>query len=165
MKRALAMALLAATLAGCVAAPKAPPVPPVRPSPVVVTPPPAPPAPPSQPWDELPVIEGAWELAATGRSARFVDDAGAERASLTCTAPGRSVQLGLTSNRAARMDILTSSLAREVALQGGVVVLPVADPLLDAIAFSRGRFGLWASQLLVLPVQAEIGRLIEDCRG
>ena len=41
------------------------------------------------------------------------------------------------------------------------------DPLLDAIAFSRGRFVIeqTGQPPLVLPPHAEIGRVIEDCRG
>lgn len=157
--------LLAATLAGCVTAPKPAPPPP-RP-PVVVAPPPAPalPPPPVQPWDELPVTEGGWQLAADGRAARFVDDGGIERAVIACAAPGRIIRIGLNAERAMRLAILTSSDLRDLMLADGSADLPVGDPILDAIAFSRGRFALRASQLLVLPVQAEIGRVIEDCRG
>ena len=40
------------------------------------------------------------------------------------------------------------------------------DPLLDAIAFSRGRIGFSTSGLetLVVPPWPEVGRVIEDCR-
>jgi hypothetical protein len=40
------------------------------------------------------------------------------------------------------------------------------DPLLDAMASSRGRIGISASGLaaLVVPPWAEVGRVIEDCR-
>ena len=40
------------------------------------------------------------------------------------------------------------------------------DPLLDAIAFSRGRVGIGVSgqPALVLPSWAEVARVIEDCR-
>ena len=46
-------------------------------------------------------------------------------------------------------------------------VLAVTDPLLDAMAFSRGRFVVEqpGQAPLVLPPYAEIGRVIEDCRG
>lgn len=165
MTRRIATGLLAVLLAGCVAAPK-PAVPPPRP-PVVVAPPPAPvlPPPPAQPWDELPVTEGGWQLAADGRTARFVDDGGVERAAIACAVPGRIVRIGLNAERTMRLGILTSSELRDLMLADGSADVPVGDPILDAIAFSRGRFALRASQLLVLPVQAEIGRVIEDCRG
>ena len=47
-----------------------------------------------------------------------------------------------------------------------VVVLSARDPLLDAIAFSRGRFALEAAGLetLYLPAWPELSRVIEDCR-
>jgi hypothetical protein len=45
--------------------------------------------------------------------------------------------------------------------------LAVNDPLLDAMAFSRGRVAIQqdGAQTLVIPPYAEIGRVIEDCRG
>jgi hypothetical protein len=47
------------------------------------------------------------------------------------------------------------------------VRLTANDQRLDRIAFSRGRFALDASNgsHLTLPVYAEIGRVIEECRG
>jgi hypothetical protein len=47
-----------------------------------------------------------------------------------------------------------------------VVVLTARDPLLDAMAFSRGRFALEAAGLetLYLPAWPELSRVIEDCR-
>lgn len=46
------------------------------------------------------------------------------------------------------------------------IALPVRDSLLDAMAFSRGRFVLEVNGLstLALPAWAEVGRVIEDCR-
>jgi hypothetical protein len=40
------------------------------------------------------------------------------------------------------------------------------DPLLDAIAFSRGRIGFSTSGLaaMVVPPWGEVGRVVEDCR-
>jgi hypothetical protein len=45
--------------------------------------------------------------------------------------------------------------------------LAATDPLLDAIAFSRGRVTLEQAGLapLVVPPYAEVARTIEDCRG
>ena len=41
------------------------------------------------------------------------------------------------------------------------------DPLLDAIAFSRGRIGVGVggTPALVLPAWPEIARVVEDCRA
>jgi hypothetical protein len=71
------------------------------------------------------------------------------------------------------LTIATTSTRRPLLsdpkLGGGswlVVALPAGDPLLDAIAFSRGRFALEAAGLetLYLPAWPEISRVIEDCR-
>ena len=46
------------------------------------------------------------------------------------------------------------------------ITFNVRDPLLDAMAFSRGRFmvEMGGAQTLVLPAWSELGRVIEDCR-
>jgi hypothetical protein len=47
------------------------------------------------------------------------------------------------------------------------VTLPASDRALDAIAYSRGRISVEApgAARLILPVWAEVSRVIEDCRG
>lgn len=47
-----------------------------------------------------------------------------------------------------------------------VVAIPARDPLLDAMAFSRGRFTVEVAGLetLYLPAWPELSRVIEDCR-
>jgi hypothetical protein len=46
------------------------------------------------------------------------------------------------------------------------LALPATDPLLDQIAFTRGRFMLAAGTLeLILPAWPEIARVVEDCRS
>lgn len=46
------------------------------------------------------------------------------------------------------------------------ISLPARDPLLDAMAFSRGRFALDTAglQTLYVPSWPEVSRVIEDCR-
>ena len=75
---------------------------------------------------------------------------------------------------AASATVRTTTLNRTIALQptGGdagypATALGTADVLLDAMAFSRGRFVVEraAQPPLVVPPYAEIGRVIEDCRG
>jgi hypothetical protein len=46
------------------------------------------------------------------------------------------------------------------------VSLPAGDPLLDAMAFSRGRIAIEVSGMapLYLPAWPELARVIEDCR-
>ncbi|HEX6740854.1 MAG TPA: hypothetical protein VF079_03550 [Sphingomicrobium sp.] len=45
--------------------------------------------------------------------------------------------------------------------------LPAYDPLLDALAFSRGRIGVTVNGVpaLIVPAFPEVGRVIEDCRS
>ena len=72
------------------------------------------------------------------------------------------------------LTVRTSSTTRTLAVQptGGTppyvaASLAATDPLLDAMAFSRGRFVVEQAGAppLVLPAWAEIGRVVEDCRG
>jgi len=63
-----------------------------------------------------------------------------------------------------RMTIRTSSTARS--FEGAGVSLAPSDPILDAIAFSRGRFSVDSPglPLLIIPAWPEPARVIEDCR-
>jgi len=47
-----------------------------------------------------------------------------------------------------------------------VAELPARDPLLDAMALSKGRFAVAVEGAapLILPSWAEVSRVIEDCR-
>ncbi|RYD43903.1 MAG: hypothetical protein EOP63_07810, partial [Sphingomonadales bacterium] len=60
----------------------------------------------------------------------------------------------------------TSAGIDQIRFDGGSANLTNRDPRLDRIAFSRGRFALEmpGGGALTLPVQSEIGRVIEDCR-
>ena len=82
---------------------------------------------------------------------------------------GGSIELGagLGAGETIVVDLKTSAGTDRMRLNGGRVAIPNRDVRLDRIAFSRGRFALEASNgsTLTLPVQSEIGRLIEDCRG
>ena len=70
------------------------------------------------------------------------------------------------------MNVWTSSLTRSVpasfnpATMRLTIELAAFDPLLDAIASSRGRvgFSVGAQPALVVPPWAEAARLFEDCR-
>lgn len=68
------------------------------------------------------------------------------------------------------MTIRTTSLVRALAAAPSgadtVASLEPRDALLDAIAFSRGRFIVEqrGAATLAVPAWAEVGRVIEDCR-
>jgi len=79
------------------------------------------------------------------------------------------VRAGAVSGGVA-MSVSTSSTSRSLVGQGdGATVstaLPARDSLLDAMAFSRGRFAVETAGLpaLYLPSYPEVARVIEDCR-
>lgn len=162
-------------LAACQAVP--PPAPPTAlPSP----PPPAPraeiAAPPAPAdWRDAPQTPGTWRWRMEGdRSlAEYAPYAGAPIARLTCDPLGQAtilwrnwpatgpMPLTVTTTGAKRMMTASPTAA------GGVQVsLRPIDPLLDEMAFSRGRFMLEmpGAPTLYLPAWPELSRVIEDCR-
>lgn len=161
----------AAALSGCIpAAPR-----PEAAAPVQHAPRPAPPAPRpvmGSDWRDWPLTPGDWryQRAAQGSIAVF-GTGGVTRLTLACDPRTRQIRLGRPASVAGAVTIRTSSTTRSLtahAVSGGAELsLPVADPLLDAMAFSRGRFTIEQSGQvpLVIPAYAEIGRVIEDCRG
>ena len=86
-------------------------------------------------------------------------------------APGRSLNLTRSGAAGGALTIRTTSTLRTLpgarSAQGLSVQLPAGDPLMDAIAFSRGRFAVEADGLepLIVPAWAEPARVVEDCRG
>lgn len=71
------------------------------------------------------------------------------------------------------MTIVTEKASRQLVARGVPGSTPVIeaslsarDPLLDAMAFSRGRFAVAVSGLatLYIPSWPEVSRVIEDCR-
>jgi hypothetical protein len=71
------------------------------------------------------------------------------------------------------MTITTTSTSRPVMAKARpanppavIAVLGARDPLLDAMAYSRGRFAVYATGLapLYVPSWPEVSRVIEDCR-
>jgi hypothetical protein len=165
---ALLLALLAAA---CAPAPRpAPPPPPAR---VVASPPP--PAPIAPDWRDWPVTPGTWRYARDERGsvAMFGRVAADALAVLRCDRAGGRVFLSVPGATPASLTVRTSSVARTLPLgaTGGTpaylaATLTPADPLLDAMAFSRGRFALSMAGAppLVLPAWAEVSRVVEDCR-
>lgn len=171
---------LSAVLGACTAVPTAAPPIPARPVPVpVVTPPPAPA--PSSDWRDWPLTPGDWSYRrdARGSLALFGVGGTAAQAMLRCDVARRRVYLSRLPGAAvpaasATLSIRTSSVVRAVAAVAGsgtpaywVAEFDVRDPLLDAMAFSRGRFVIETAGAprLVIPAWAEVSRVIEDCRG
>jgi hypothetical protein len=78
--------------------------------------------------------------------------------------------MGAGNAGAALMAISTSAATRNLTAEGAggghIVSLGARDPLLDAMAFSRGRLAVEVAGLpaLVLPADPAISRVVEDCR-
>ncbi len=167
-KAAAVMAILAVTACAPRPAPPPPtplptrPPPPPRPAPV---PPPAPLA-----WQDAPISPGNWSHQGDSERSTASFAAGDGPSFLVRCASGRIglVRIGASGGA---ITIRTSTGERAIPAnagsQGLVATLDANDPLLDAIAFSRGRFAVEASgaPLLILPAWPETARVIEDCRS
>ena len=171
MKRSIA--LLPLGLAACVPASRPPAAPPPA-SPRVAAPAPLP-APAAADWRDWPLTAGTWSYRRDARgSLALFGQAGADAlVTLRCDAAERRVYLSV-AGAGAEATLRTTSTARRHPLPppGGAqpsaaAALAATDPLLDAMAFSRGRFTVErAGQApIVAPAYAEVGRVTEDCRG
>lgn len=167
-----------AALAACASPP--PPVvqqpAPVRPAP---KPRPAPAPPPAaSDWRDAPQTPGTWrwQLRDGSSLAQFVGPDGQAIAAMQCLRGERVVTLGRSAAGSPPVLVTvrtTGAPARaftsqETPAPGGWIGIRIAssDPLLDAIAFSRGRFVLEAAgkPALYLPAWPELSRVVEDCR-
>ncbi len=108
-----------------------------------------------------------------GSEARFVDSTGIARLVLSCARPTRRVSISHTSGTSApSMFVWTSSASRNLTARFEpnamrvTADLAASDPLLDGIAFSRGRIAvaMAGGVPLVVPAWPEAARTIEDCR-
>ena len=108
-----------------------------------------------------PLSSGQWSYAATatGSEARF-----GALFSIRCDRVARSVTLRRTVAASGAMTIGTDLSVRTLPADG---VTAITDPVLDAIAFSRGRFIVRSGggSQLILPASPEAARSIEDCRN
>ncbi|TCM15050.1 hypothetical protein EDF56_11197 [Novosphingobium sp. PhB165] len=152
-----------ALLAACVSAPQ-PPAPPPRPAPAPVTRP----APPPADWRDAPQTPGDWSMTAPG-TATFAGGLFTMR----CNRPAGTVTLIRAGNAASApgsLTVRTSDVARALTatpVAGGLAVdVPARDALLDAMAFSKGRFAIETAgtATLYIPSWTEVSRVVEDCR-
>ena len=172
-----ANAFVCFALAACV-----PPAPEPTPAPPAALPAPAPasvvlPSPSVAPasWVDAPQTPGDWSYGRIdgGSLARF--GASSPVFGVGCMAGSARVVLlryGADSSAETPMIVRTETADRALAAQpsndGGSVsaALPVRDPLLDAMAFSKGRFAVEVAgaPAVYLPAWPEVTRVIEDCR-
>lgn len=172
--------VLLTLLAGCVSTPAPPPAPPPRQTPPPPPPPPPSPAPvPRGDWQDWPASRGAWVYRQDSRGSIALfgtPDTGAQLM-IRCDTTARGLYLsraGAVAAGSAPMTIRTSAqtsshIVRNTGGQPPYVALDLTprDPLLDRMAFSRGRFVLEVAGLptLVVPAWPELTRVVEDCRG
>ncbi|MCC6924894.1 hypothetical protein [Novosphingobium sp.] len=174
---AKAAALLGpALLAACAAPPRPVPVPAPAPTPAPLPPPPPLPRPPAD-WRDAAQTAGTWRWAIVqGRStASFVGTDGSAKAGLSCDKLNGRVLLSRAGSQAVATPMALTSTFGTRPLSSDplrsppgwiVAELHASDPMLDSIAFSRGRFAFEVAgmETLYLPSWPEIGRVIEDCR-
>jgi hypothetical protein len=174
---ALAMAGAALiALGSCTAKQPTPPapVPSPRPSPAVR---PLPPTVQHADWRDAPQTPGTWRWRTAGGAsqAEFGVDPATPLFVVSCARPTRVVSLVRPgpAPEAGPMHVATTGPDRNLqarAIPGPPPALGAAlnaqDPLLEAVAFSRGRFMIETpgQPALYLPSWPEISRAIEDCR-
>ena len=161
-------------LASCAPPPPAPPPAPVeKPAPVVA---PTAPTRPSGDWLDWPLASGDWVYRRDERGSLALFGPSGQNATITlrCDTARRRIFLARAGNGpAGRMVIRASSAMKEFAASPtgatpaylATEIMP-SDPILDAMAFSRGRIALEVDgqPSIAIPSWAEITRIIEDCR-
>lgn len=177
MKAIAPLLVLSALLAACATPPPQPkPKPPEISHPRPVPTPEPLPLPPAD-WRDAPQTPGTWTWGMVGgrSTASFGLPGKAPLAMLSCDRASGQVLLMRAGSAptAVPLAVATTSqrrplLSDPVRSPAGwlVVAVPVRDAVLDAIAFSRGRFALETAGLetLYLPSYPEISRVVQDCR-
>ena len=128
-------------------------------------------------------IAGNWTYAATtdGSEATFINPSALPQLTIRCVRATQRVTIAKPATAAAPfMYVWTSSAVRSVPASFNPLTNRISidvtsnDPLLDALAFSRGRIGVIVAQSagaaaqsvqLIVPSRPEIARVVEDCRS
>ena len=147
---------------------------PTQPTPIIRPAPPPRPVPAAD-WRDAAITPGTWTWAREGTQsvARFGISPAATELAFACAAGQVTVSRAGTAPASVPLAIVTTNGSRTlnagpVAGPPAMLAVPLAarDPLLDMIAFSRGRFAVVVPGLatLYVPSWPEISRVIEDCR-
>jgi hypothetical protein len=121
-------------------------------------------------------IAGSWIYSAnaTGSEASFLNASALPQLTIRCTRSTRRMIIAKpATGAAAMMTVWTSSAVRAVPASFDPLTQRISvemvsnDPLLDSLAFSRGRIGISVAGApsLVVPAWPEVARVIEDCRS
>ncbi len=121
-------------------------------------------------WADAALSPGRWiyQGGRNGGSRALYGPAGAPSFQIACE--GRALSLARTGAGGGSLTVRTTSSVRALSgtatPQGLSVQLPVDEPILDAMAFSRGRFAVEVPELaqLIVPAWPELARVVEDCR-
>jgi hypothetical protein len=175
LKASAITAITCLALSACVPAPEPTPVPAPAPAPA-----PAPTQPPAPPftgnWMDAPLTPGDWTYRdGPGDTTIALFGASPDKPvfSIGCYQAGRVVTLARYEPVApAPFRVLTEtregSLVTRSTQPGPVTIaeIPAMDGLLDAMAFSKGRFAVSTEgrPTLYIPSYPEVTRVIEDCR-
>ncbi len=131
-------------------------------------------APPGFDLEQASPQSGSWSYSTQPgvSDAVFMDARGQSRVRLRCTKSVRRVSISTAAAAATgTLTLLTSagqrSLAARFEAMQIIADVPAMDAVLDAVAFSRGRFALLVGGAapVVVPTAPEIGRIVEDCRS
>ena len=124
------------------------------------------------------MVQGQWRYRST--TAESVAEFGASNMqpsfAMRCVKPSRQIALTLAGYRTAGTVVIRTSAGvlqwngQAMPQSSGSVLTitrPASDTGFDWMAYSRGRISIepTSSPRFLLPVVAEIGRVIEDCRG
>jgi hypothetical protein len=181
IRTALLAAALAAMAASCAPPRQTPaPAPPPPPAPRAVAgtaPAPAPALRPPANWIDMPATPGDWTWGiVAGRSTASYGRPGmVPLVTLACDKGDGEVWISRVGTGTGHVPAALSTTTGtrplvsdpELSSEGRITIaVRATDPVLDAIAFSRGRFAfdLAGNQPLYLPSWPEVGRVIEDCR-
>ena len=152
-----------------------------RPQPYTAQPYAAPP--PGTDWRDVPLPAGDWSWAprAGGSEARYGKSGTPPIAIMACDRAAGTVRIAVPTmdaqqTGATRSATITTSTSTNTfvatpqgtdALQTLAITLPTSNRMLDAMAYSRGRFRIEINGLapVVLPSWSEVGRVVEDCRS
>lgn len=176
--RLLSVALMTLAVAGCVSAPETVAPPPPKPR---AAPPPPPPAPAPRPsnWEDWRATPGDWAYRKDARGSVALFGPPGSNALFVVRCDQSAARLYLSRGgsfpvgQSGQMTIRTSSTVRTLSAGNSnesppyiASELVASDKLLDAMAYSRGKFvvSVRGADDLVVPTWAEFARVVEDCR-